>query len=243
MREFRRIDPAWRLGECGRCGQAGEVVLADDGQPLCLSCIARRMSARDCVTILGLHGPVAIEDVKQAYRRLALRMHPDKHRGDDDARRRFVLISNAYRALMRSARAVHQGRVVGECSACGAFGEVLIGLNGRPRCPRCIFRPDGGRLLPMPPLVIVKCVGVFILLAVTVYLLGGAVFIESDQLAGRYAVAAFVAGLLALISLAITGISVVHCVSYRERSLQASYRNVEEAARASIGTGRREAGG
>ncbi|HOW69890.1 MAG TPA: DnaJ domain-containing protein [Phycisphaerae bacterium] len=236
MRQSRRIDPGWRLGECGRCGQVGEVVLDHDRRPSCLSCVARRMSARDCMTLLGLRDPVAVEDVKHAYRRLALRMHPDKHRGDEDARRRFVLISNAYRILMRSARAVHQGRSVGECSACGEFGEVMIGLNGRPRCPRCIFRPEGGHLLPMPPLVVVKCVGAIVLLTVTLYLLGGAMFVESDRLAGRYAVGALIAGLLTLAALAVTSISIVHCVTPHERYRQASYRTAEDIARASIGS-------
>lgn len=240
MRQSRRIDSGWRLGECGRCGQTQEVVLNQEGRPVCLSCVGRRMSARDCMTLLGLHGPVAVDDLKQAYRRLALRMHPDKHRGDDDARRRFVLVSTAYRTLMRSARAVHQGRSVGECSACGEFGEVLVGLNGRPRCPRCIFRPEGSHLLPMPPLVIVKCIGSIGLLAAAVYLLGGAVCVESDEIAGRYALGALATGLLAMITLAITGISVVHCVTHREQSLQVNYRTAEDTAKASIGTKRGE---
>ena len=238
MRQARRIDTEWRLGECSRCGHTHEVILNQEGRPVCLSCIGRRMSSRDCMALLGLRGPVVVEDVKHAYRRLALRMHPDKHRGDEDARRRFVLVSNAYRQLMRSARAVHQGRSVGECSACGEFGEVLVGLNGRPRCPRCIFRPEGGHLLPMPPLVVVNCIGTIALLAATVYLLGGAMLAESDKTAGRYAIGALAAGLLALIALAVTGISVAYCVTHREQSLQANYRTAEEVAKASVETKR-----
>jgi len=174
------------------------------------------MRPPECMELLELGEAASLEEIKGAYRRLAQRIHPDKHGGDESARRRFIEISNAYRTMVRLARALEQGKQVGLCWECREFGEVGIGLDGHARCPRCTFRPRGGRLLPLPVLVVVKCVGTFVLLAIAVYLLLAALSTGRQA----YATAAFITGLLGLVLLAHTCFTVVYCLHPRERRLQ-----------------------
>jgi len=53
----------------------------------------------DAMRVLDLHANVDASAVKQAYRKLALKHHPDKHRDDPDAERRFREIVCAYETL------------------------------------------------------------------------------------------------------------------------------------------------
>ena len=115
---------------------------------------------------LGLGDVASVDEIKWAYRRLAQQLHPDKHGGDDVARQRFVDVSKAYRMLIKAARAAQRGKDVGTCRECGAFGEVVAGPDGHPRCELCVFRPVGSRLLPFPILVVAKCVSTFVLLGI-----------------------------------------------------------------------------
>jgi DnaJ-class molecular chaperone len=51
-----------------------------------------------CYQILGLQEGSSIKEVKAAYRKLALKHHPDKNHSDQDGRK-FKLISEAYQTL------------------------------------------------------------------------------------------------------------------------------------------------
>jgi DnaJ domain len=59
------------------------------------------LQARDAYEILGLSRSAASEDVRNSFRRLALRYHPDVAVGDDreEAQRAFVRLSKAYEVL------------------------------------------------------------------------------------------------------------------------------------------------
>jgi len=57
----------------------------------------------DAMRVLDLHANVDASAVKQAYRKLALKHHPDKHRDDPDAERRFREIVRAYDTLAEEA--------------------------------------------------------------------------------------------------------------------------------------------
>ena len=59
------------------------------------------MSARDYYDILGVAKDASEEDIKKAYRRLAMKYHPDRETGDEN---KFKEISEAYEHLGDSAK-------------------------------------------------------------------------------------------------------------------------------------------
>ncbi len=54
---------------------------------------------RDYYDILGVSREVTAEELKKAYRRLALQYHPDKNPGNHEAEERFKEVSEAYQVL------------------------------------------------------------------------------------------------------------------------------------------------
>ena len=74
----------------------------------CQSIRARHMSRHsrrprteemDYYELLGLSGSATNEEIKKAYRKLALKFHPDKNEGNPEAEQMFKLISRAYDVL------------------------------------------------------------------------------------------------------------------------------------------------
>jgi len=57
------------------------------------------MNGKDYYKILGVGRRASAKEIKQAYRRLARKYHPDVNPGDKDAERKFKEISEAYEAL------------------------------------------------------------------------------------------------------------------------------------------------
>jgi len=57
------------------------------------------MQSKDYYTILGLNRDARNEEIKKAFRKLALRYHPDKNPKDDHAEERFKQINEAYAIL------------------------------------------------------------------------------------------------------------------------------------------------
>ena len=53
----------------------------------------------DYYEILGITRTATLEEIKTSYRRLALKFHPDKNPGNQDAEERFKLLSEAYQVL------------------------------------------------------------------------------------------------------------------------------------------------
>ena len=192
------------------------------------------MSPAECLALLQLPEAASVDQIKAAYRQLAQRLHPDKQRGDAQAQRQFAAISSAYRSLMQAARAVEQNRKIGVCVHCADFGEVVIGLDGRARCTRCIFRPEGGRLLPMPILDVARCLGTVILLSAALVCLIAALRAVDATRSFQLAAAAFGSGLLGLAALACTTLRIVHCLSDRAKRLRQSYRTTELEADAAL---------
>src|SRR5512145_1840907 len=57
------------------------------------------MAKRDYYEVLGVARDADEEEIKKAYRKLAIKYHPDKNPGDKSAEERFKEIGEAYEAL------------------------------------------------------------------------------------------------------------------------------------------------
>ena len=57
------------------------------------------MSEKDYYSILGVKEDASEAEIKSAYRKLALKYHPDKNPGDKKAEETFKKISEAYYTL------------------------------------------------------------------------------------------------------------------------------------------------
>ena len=57
------------------------------------------MAKRDYYQVLGIEKAASQDEIKRAYRRMAIKYHPDKNQGDKKAEERFKKISEAYYAL------------------------------------------------------------------------------------------------------------------------------------------------
>src|SRR5436309_12437573 len=59
---------------------------------------------RDYYEVLGLRKDCGADDIKKAYRQMALKNHPDKNPGDAEAERRFKEAAEAYEVLSDTAK-------------------------------------------------------------------------------------------------------------------------------------------
>ena len=89
---------------------------------------------RDYYEVLGVHRGATEEELKKAYRRLAIKYHPDKNQGDAEAEERFKELSEAYQVLsqtelrLRYDRFGHAG--VGAAAGGNAgFGQGFPGFE------------------------------------------------------------------------------------------------------------------
>src|SRR5258706_339786 len=93
---------------------------------------------RDYYEILGLAREATVDDIKKAYRRMAVKYHPDKNPGDADAEQKFKEAAEAYGVLSddekraRYDRFGHQGVGGGgfDPNQFADFGDILGDLFG-----------------------------------------------------------------------------------------------------------------
>ena len=62
------------------------------------------MAKRDCYDVLGIPKGASKDDIKKAYRKLALKYHPDKNKGDKVSEEKFKEASEAYHILSDEKR-------------------------------------------------------------------------------------------------------------------------------------------
>ena len=60
------------------------------------------MAEKDYYEVLGVERSASEDDIKKAYRKLAIKYHPDKNPGDKEAEEKFKEISAAFEVLKDS---------------------------------------------------------------------------------------------------------------------------------------------
>ncbi len=58
------------------------------------------MNLAECYRILGLKSGASFDEIKASYRRLARRYHPDVNPGDQQAKEKFIELTEAYKGLL-----------------------------------------------------------------------------------------------------------------------------------------------
>jgi curved DNA-binding protein len=69
------------------------------------------MEYKDYYKILGLEKQASADDIKKAYRKLALEYHPDRNPGDKKAEEKFKEINEAYQVLSDDEKKAHYDRL------------------------------------------------------------------------------------------------------------------------------------
>jgi len=87
-------------------------------------------SKRDYYEVLGLHRGATEEELKKAYRRLAIKYHPDKNHGDTEAEERFKELSEAYQVLSQGELRARYDRFGHAGVAAGAGAGAGPGFAG-----------------------------------------------------------------------------------------------------------------
>ena len=80
------------------------------------------MSKRDYYEVLGLSKDASAEEIKKAYRKLAIKYHPDKNQGDKTAEEKFKEIAEAYAVLGDEQKRAKYDRFGHDAERMGGFG-------------------------------------------------------------------------------------------------------------------------
>ncbi|AKL98155.1 molecular chaperone DnaJ [Endomicrobium proavitum] len=80
------------------------------------------MAKRDYYEILGVQKSAAADEIKSAYRKLALKYHPDKNQGNKEAEEKFKEINEAYEVLSDAQKKQQYDQ----------FGHDASGMGGNP---------------------------------------------------------------------------------------------------------------
>lgn len=126
------------------------------------------MSHLDCYRVMGLQPGATLSQVHRAYKRLAMRHHPDRTAGDPNSVRLFCQITDAYRVLRGVCRGRGSARPTGACPRCGRVSDLFRGMGGQTWCADCLLR-GRRRFLPLGRFECVRCLGGFLLQVLALY--------------------------------------------------------------------------
>ncbi len=91
------------------------------------------MSKRDYYEVLEISKSASVEEIKKAYRKMAIKYHPDKNPGDKEAEEKFKEAAEAYEVLSddnKKARYDQFGHAgMGGAAGGGGFGGFSGGMN------------------------------------------------------------------------------------------------------------------
>lgn len=90
------------------------------------------MAKRDYYEVLGVPKNASDDEIKKAYRKLAIKYHPDKNPGDKEAEEKFKEVSEAHEVLsdkQKRARYDQFGHAGVNGAAGGAYGNPFGGGN------------------------------------------------------------------------------------------------------------------
>src|SRR6186713_739822 len=79
------------------------------------------MSKRDYYEILGVTKSASQDEIKKAYRKVAMQFHPDRNPGDKSAEEKFKEAAEAYEVLSDADKRAQYDR----------FGHAGVSGNGR----------------------------------------------------------------------------------------------------------------
>ncbi len=80
------------------------------------------MAKRDYYEVLGVPKDASADDIKRAYKKLAIKYHPDKNPGDKEAEAKFKEAAEAYDVLSDSQKKAQYDRFGHEGLSSGGFG-------------------------------------------------------------------------------------------------------------------------
>ena len=80
------------------------------------------MAKRDYYEVLGVDRSATQDDIKKAYRKLAMEFHPDRNKGDSAAEEKFKEVGEAYAVLSDQQKRAQYDR----------FGHMTGGAGPRP---------------------------------------------------------------------------------------------------------------
>jgi len=117
-----------------------------------------RLDGIDPFRLFGLSTDASLDDIRRRYRELALAYHPDRRGGNDRQQtQKFTTVCAAYEAILQARQAAERNQTYGLCASCGVLKALTPRLDGARVCVDCLVRPSRVRLLPGPPLLIIRC--------------------------------------------------------------------------------------